>query len=521
MDVRKRLPRFGSCVALLLSACVSDYTPTNRLDVRPKDLVCSHSVGGSHWCTLTYRDGVFQGFGATLLVLDPQNGNVLAKLVCAAPGKSGALVDMVGHGSDLVAVLDRTSVLRIDISNPRSPMVIESMTEKVLGVRPESVSSVDGAVYVSGLGGVVRVDTGERFLAGGAVCGRVVGTAAGPVTTRGGEIVRLSDGSVLGSATMLVPLPASGPVRANTNRQFGCVVQGKDAARIGLLDGDLHERAAEVFPGQVSHLRYIQGELWAITAAQIGVWRIDADGLSTLPPIRVRGAIDAAFVAPNTYLIAGTFGRSLYRREGDSRGPADEFFATTREAGRLERVLSDGRRIVAGSPEGNWLYMTGGSCEPSTNPIQTMNPPCATIEGSFGKALIEGADSDAFTIEVSSRVIVEDKGQQQVLQMPQGSLARTVTNVGADLWIGHDDGIDVWRRVNGSMVRVARVRLQGPVTNIYPRRTDDGASWVSLFGGMGVVVWQTINTSPVTDADGSAGDSTAGVGAGSASSPTS
>jgi len=517
MCLLKCLLRVAAGAGVLLSACVSDYTPINRLDTRPKDLVCSHSVGGSHWCTLVYRDSVFQGFGATLLVLDPENGSVLAKLVCAMPGKSGALVDMVGHGSDLVAVLDRTSVLRIDISNPRSPMVIESMSEKVLGLRPESVSSVDGAIYVSGLGGVVRVDTGERFLASGTVCGRVVGTASGPVTTRSGEIVRLSDGSVLGSATMLVPLPTVGTGRGTIDRRYGCVVQGKTEARIGVLNGDLHELAGEVLPGQVSHLRCIQGELWAITAEQIGVWRIDADGLSALPPIRVRGAIDAAFVGPNTYLIAGTFGRSLYRREADARGAGDEFFATTREAGRLERVLSDGRRIVAGSPEGNWLYMTGGSCEPSTNPIQTMNPPNATIEGAFGKALIEGADTDAFTIEVAPRVIVEDKGQRQVLQMPQGSLARTVVTVGNDLWIGHDDGIDVWRRVNGSMIRVARVRLQGPVTNIFARRTDDGASWVSLFGGMGVVLWQPISSSPRGAADDSDEASTSGVGAGAAS----
>lgn len=497
MFVRKWIGRCGVCVSLILAACVSDYTPVDRTDLRPKDLVCSHSVGGSHWTALVYRDSVFQGFGATLLVLDPQNASVIAKLACAPPGKSGALVDMVGHGSDLVAVLDRTSVLRIDVSNPRTPMVIESMTEKVLGIRPESVSSVDGAIYISGLGGVVRIDTGERFLAGGAVCGRVVGTAAGPVTTRAGEIVRLSDGSIIGSATSLVSLPS----RGISNRRFACVVQGKDAARVGLLDGDLHELAGEIVPGQISHLRYIQGELWAITASQIGVWRVDADGLSALPAIRVRGAIDAALVGPNTYLIAGTFGRSLYRRDADARGPADEFFATTREPGRLERVLSDGRRIVAGSPEGNWLYMTGGSCEPSSNPIQTMNPPCTTIEGAFGKAMIEGADNDAYTIEVAPRVIVEDNGNRQVLAMPQGSLARTVTNVGADLWIGHDDGIDVWRRVNGSMVRVGRCRLQGPVTNIYPRRTDDGASWVSVFGGMGVVVWQPTNPSPASDSD--------------------
>jgi hypothetical protein len=503
----KRKWRCVLCVwaSLALPGCVSDYTPVNRTDTRAKDLVCSHSVGGSHWCTLVYRDSVFQGFGATLLVLDPKNGNTIARLACAPVGKSGALVDMVGHGSDLVAVLDRTSVLRIDISNPTAPLVVETMTEKTLGLRPESVSSVDGAIYVSGLGGVVRVDTGERFLASGAVCGRVVGTAAGPVTTRGGEIVRLSDGSVLGSATALIALPN----RGSSDRRFACIVQGKDAARVGLLDGELNEIAAEVVEGQVSHLRVVQGELWAITAKQIGVWRIDADGLSTLAPIRVRGAIDAAIVAPNTYLIAGTFGRSLYRRDEDVRGPADEFFATTREAGRLERVLSDGRRIVAGSPEGNWLYMTGGSCEPSSNPIQTVNPPCATIEGVFGKALIEGADNDAFTIEVAPRVVVEDNGSRQVLQMPQGSLARTITNVGPDLWIGHDDGIDVWRRVNGSMVRVGRVRLQGPVTNIYPRRTDDGASWVSLFGGMGVVVWQPVSATPVTDAEDSTSTSRA------------
>ena len=117
--------------------------------------------------------------------------------------------------------------------------------------------------------------------------------------------------------------------------------------------------------------------------------------------------------------------------------------------------------------------------------------------GAFGKATIEGADSDVFTIESAHRVVVIGNGTSQTIQMPQGAYARTLATVGSDLWIGHDDGIDIWRLDGAKMDRVGKIRLQGPIVNIFPRRTNDGASWVSLYGGMGVVLWRPIEDASV------------------------
>ncbi|MDA0214237.1 MAG: hypothetical protein O2875_02615 [Planctomycetota bacterium] len=476
-------------IALLpIGGCLTTYTPTAQADQRPKEVYVSHSVGGTHWRTLVDNGVWFQGFGPNLLVLDTKNAAVLDKLTCFPVGNSGALVDLVKYQGDLIAVLDRTAVLRIDRTNPTALMVVETINEKALGVRPESISVVDGDLYVSGLGGIVRLDTGERFLTGGDVCGRVVGTAIGRVATRKGEIIRLSDSSILGRATDLQNISSL----RTRSPSIAFVDQEKTSARVGILDSNLKEISAVSVHGEVIRLREIAGRLWAVTPKGITTWKIGNGGLTDEQTIRVRGALDIDMVGSNTYAIAGTFGRALYRLQADVGGPADEFFSSTREAGKLERILTDGRRIVAGSDEGNWLYITGGSCEPSNNPIQTVNPPSSVALGEFGKASIEGADSDVYTIESAPRVVVENNRTKQTIQMPQGAHARTIATVGSDLWIGHDDGIDVWRMDGTKMVRVGRLRLQGPVTNIFARRTNDGVSWVSLYGGMGVVLWRPI-----------------------------
>jgi len=480
------MPRVAGALALgAVASCVSDYTPPNRLDARPERVEITHQVGGAHWRTLCAGGTWFQGYGPKLLALDPATGVTQDDLACMGPGASGALVDMVIYRGDLVGVLDRTAVVRIDISDPKSLMVIESMGERELGVRPESLAVIDGGLYVSGLGGVVRVDTGERMHSAPRVCGRAAMTALGLVTTSAGQIVLVEDGSAVGRASDLQALsPGTGP-----DGGLAFVLQGKDAARVGVLDANLREVAGVVVQGEVSRVREIDGRLYAITPHQIVSWRVGSSSLDDETTIRVKGALDIDFAGENDLAVAGTFGRALYRPATDARGPGDEFHAVHREPGRLERVLSDGRRIIAGSDEGNWLYMVGGSCEPSDREIQNVNPPTSTVEFSFGRAAIEGADGDAFTIESAPRVVVTTKGSRQVIHMPQGAHARTIANVRDDIWIGHDDGIDVWRCTNGALARVGRVRVQGPVINIYPRRTNDGASFVSIFGGMGVVMW--------------------------------
>ena len=492
------LTRASAAAALFAQVgCLSNYTPIDRRDDRPERVEVTHSVGGSHWRTMVDGGVWYQGYGPTLLALDPETGTKLDELRGLPLGSSGAVVDLVKYRGDLVAVLDRTAVARIDISNPKSLIVTELIAERELGLRPESLSVIGDALYVSGLGGVVRLDTGEAFLASSGVCGRVAPSAHGPVATRGREIVLLATGESLGRASDLQPV-AEG---AGSSGDLFFVLQGKDAARVGILDAELEEVVAVVVPGEVIRLRSFDGRLFAVTPTGITSWKLGSPQFADEKHIRVKGALDIDRIGSNTYAVTGSFGRALYRPVTDVRGPGDEFFAAQREPGRLERVLSDGRRIIAGSDEGNWMYMVGGSCDPTDKVIQNVNPPTTVQEFSFGRVAIEGADADPFTVESSSRVVVTMGGKQQTVQMPQGARARTIANVKDDIWIGHDDGIDVWRVTSGQLARVARVRMQGPVTNIYPRRTNDGASYVSLFGGMGVAMWRHFDAvSPATAA---------------------
>ena len=493
----QRCARFAvPLVAIACSACDTTYVPVDRTDRRPRELQVTDLEGGTHWRTIVVDGRWYQGLGPELLVVSPRDASQVLDRVKALPlGFSGALVDMVEYDGDIVAVLDRTAVIRIDRSSERKHVVTELMLERDLGLRPEELSVADGGLFVSGLGGIVRLDTGERYLASPQRYGRVARTAQGLVTTRGKDVVRLSDGAVVGLATDLQPMPDGvGPPGA-----LAFTLQQPSAARVGIKDAHLKELAAAAVPGDVRRVRVLDGRLWAVGPAAIETWSIEtgADGAISLGDhrtISVRGALDIDMVAPNSFAVAGTFGRSLYRLDADGRGASDQFYSAVREPGRLDTAYGDQRRIMAGSDEGMWVYTMGAECELTPRELRVVSIPKSEVEGPFGTARIEGSDGDPLTVDQGHRVIVSrPSGADRELGVPQGTLVRTLESVDGDLWIGHDDGIDVWRPDVEGMRRVARIRIQGPVMHIFPRRAGNSAGFVSLFGGMGVAEWKPVD----------------------------
>ena len=482
--------------ALLCAACDTTYVPVDRTDRRPRELQVTDLEGGAHWRTLVVDGRWYQAFGPELLVVSPRDASQVLDRVRPLPlGFSGALVDMVDYDGDIVAVLDRTAVVRIDRSNERKHVVTELMLERDLGLRPEELSVADGGLFVSGLGGIVRLDTGERLVATPQRYGRVVRTAQGLVATRGKDVVRLSDGAVIGLATDLQPMPDGvGPEGA-----LAFALQQPGVARVGIKDSSLKEIAAAAVPGEVRRVRVVDGRLWAVGPAAIETWTVEAgpDGAVTLGDhrtIAVRGALDIDMLAPNSFAVAGTFGRSLYRLDADDRGASDQFYSAVREPGRLDTAYGDQRRIMAGSDEGMWVYTMGAECELTPRELRVVSIPKSEVTGPFGTARIEGADDDPLTIDQGHRVIVNrPSGPDRELGVPQGTMARTLESVDGDLWIGHDDGIDVWRPDVDGLRRVARIRIQGPVMHIFPRRAGNSAGFVSLFGGMGVADWKPVD----------------------------
>lgn len=482
--------------AIACAACDTTYVPVDRTDRRPRELQVTDLEGGTHWRTHVVDGRWYQSLGPELLVLSPRDSSQVLDRVRPLPlGMSGALVDMVEFDGDLVAVLDRTAVVRIDRSSERNHLVTELMLERDLGLRPEELSVADGGLFVSGLGGIVRLDTGERFLATPQRYGRVVRSAQGLVATRGKDVVRLSDGAVVGLATDLQPMPSGvGPAGA-----LAFSLQQPDVARVGIKNADLKEIAAAAVPGEVRRVRVVDGRLWAVGPAAIETWSVDtgADGTVSLGDhrtIAVRGALDLDIVAPNSFAVAGTFGRSLYRLDADDRGASDQFYSSVREPGRLDTAYGDQRRIMAGSDEGMWVYTMGAECELTPRELRVVSIPKSEVSGPFGTARIEGSDEDPLTIDQGHRVIVNrPTGPDRELSVPQGTMARTIESVDGDLWIGHDDGIDVWRPDVDGLRRVARIRIQGPVMHIFPRRAGNSAGFVSLFGGMGVAEWKPVD----------------------------
>lgn len=496
----RQLPPSGWGIALLcaafLAACDTTYVPVDRTDRRPRELQVTDLEGGTHWRTLVVGGRWYQGLGAELLLVSPRDASQVIDRVQALPrGLSGALVDMVEYDGDIVALLDRTAVVRIDPSNERKHVVTELMLERDLGVRPEELSVAGDGLFVSGLGGIVRLDTGDRLVAAPQRYGRVALTAQGLVATRGKDVVRLSDGAVIGLATDLQPMPSGiGPPGA-----LAFALQQQGAARVGIKDENLNELAATAVPGDVRRVRILDGRLWAVGPAAIETWTIEVDGTGKVSlgdhrTIAVRGALDVDRVAPNSFAVAGTFGRSLYRLDADDRGASDQFYSAVREPGRLDTAYGDQRRIMAGSDEGMWVYTMGAECELTARELRVVSIPKSEVTGPFGTARIEGADDDPLTIDQGHRVVVNPPtGADRELAVPQGAMARTLESVDGDLWIGHDDGIDVWRPGVDGLKRVARVRIQGPVMHIFPRRAGNSAGFVSLFGGMGVAEWRPVD----------------------------
>ena len=500
MSAILQLPRLAraACplMALVCAACDTTYTPVDRTDRRPRELQVTDVEGGTHWRTIVVDGRWYQSLGPELLVVSSRDASQVVDRVRALPlGRSGALVDMVDYRGDIVAVLDRTAVVRIDRSSERKHVVTELMLERDLGLRPEELSVADGGLFVSGLGGIVRLDTGERFVATPQRYGRVVRTAKGLAATCGKDVVLIDDGSVVGLATDLQPMPEGiGP-----EGSLAFVLQQSNVARVGIKDAALHDLAAAAVPGEVRRVRVLDGRLWAVGPAAIETWRIasgegGALALEDHRTIAVRGALDIDMVAPNSFAVAGTFGRSLYRLDADDRGASDQFYSAVREPGRLDTAYGDQRRIMAGSDEGMWVYTMGAECELTPRELRVVSIPKSEVSGPFGTARIEGTDGDPLTVDQGHRVIVSPpSGTDRELGMPQGSMARTLESVDGDLWIGHDDGIDVWRPSVDGLRRVARIRMQGPVMHIFPRRVGNSAGFVSVFGGMGVVEWKPVD----------------------------
>lgn len=515
-------------VALLVTACTPTYVPEDRTDRRERVLHVTKHVGGSHHRTLAAGSHWFQSFSNQVLVLDPADGRTVSEVEPEPWGTGGAVVDLALDGTTLWAVADRTAVAEVDVSSPITPRLERVRTADDLGIEPRMVSLAGGDVWISGEGGVVRLRDGKRFLTGEPVA-RVVQTPAGPATTVRRRIVMVADGRYLGAATELQALPPGfGPEGG-----YLFVLQGAGSAQVGLMTPAFAETASVAIAGFVRRARVLGEHLVIVTPTELEFWRLKGGKLVDPIHVPLKGARDVDMLRANHFVVAGTFGRAMYRLEREGTEEGDHFYNVQREPGLLELAVTDRRRILAGGREGFWLWRIGGDVEltDKTTNITSITP--KRVDTAWGSAALvfDGKDSDvARSVELSHDGTV-------TLYSPEGSPKITCLALAdGDVWLGHEWGVDVLRRVpfsvgaagtpgagaggagtaggapgstrgaattpartgaGSSIAAISRFRFEGPVLFIFPEGLGGGASVVSLHGGFALFRPAPVGDEPV------------------------
>lgn len=509
------------------------YIPEDRTDRRERILSVVNHTGGSHHRAIVSDEHWYQAFTNKLMVLNVNDGRTVGEIEVMPWGSSGALVDMVLDGTTMWAVMDRTALVQVNISEPTQMVVGDVYTAQDLGIEPRHVCSAGGEIWVSGDGGVVRLRDGKRFLTGEPVT-RVVQTPAGPAASVRRRIIMLEDGRYLGAATELQALPAGfGP-----DGGYLFVLQGDGGAHAGLMTPAFTETASVAIPGLLRGARVVGDRLALVTEVAIEFWKLK-DG-KLVEPVRVplKGARDIALIKPNHYAIAGTFGRAMFRLEREGTDPGDTFYNVQREPGLLELAVTDRRRVLAGGREGFWLWKIGGEAELSdkTTDITSITP--RTVDAAWGSAtLIAELPKGASKGSEETRSVEFRHDGTTTRYSPDGSPRITaLALVEGDVWIGHERGLDILRRMmvgvplpttegagagtgtepgsqappaNGgqagvpvegapmTFVPIHEYRFEGPVLFIFAERLGGGASMVSLHGGFALFRPTPVGEAPV------------------------
>ena len=485
--------------AFALFGCLDEtYIKEDRTDKRAKTLKLTHHVGGTHDCVLV-KDGVwYVGFGPQLLVLEGRGKKILRTELVNPSGDGGPLTNLILWHGDLIGVISGDAVVRWDISTPRQPLLIDLVSSKELGIRPRAIQVVNNKLYISGDGGVVSASDGKKFLAGEMITSEVVATKFGAAVPVARRVQLLENNKFIAAASVLEPLPPSAELPGG----FAFALIGKEGATVGLMNADLHEVFGEPIRGTFRSLTIANGRLWAIFDTEIISWEIKTGKLNSPVYTAVKGARDLAPLSDNLYAVTGSFGRGVFHLNADKDGEGDSFTDAVREPGRLEQSLFDGRRILAGSYEGFWLYPIRGKPTMSDKSVSLSTIPDIKVAMPWAEAQIEKGDGDPLTFDEGKSIHFKSSSAEADWELPPNVYACVLASVDGDLWVGHTDGITVLRPSSapssdgatvatssqGELVIVKRgeLRLPGPILWIHPLRTGLGAVWVSHFGGMGL-----------------------------------
>ncbi len=474
----------ATCLAMLAqTGCDEGYAARQTIDLRPRIVEVQDHHGGTRRITVVNGEQWYQSFGPAIEIIDAEDGLRISAIDLGPFGTVPPISDMLLAGDgDLYVVYANDRVVRFDLSNPRRPTEARTWTRADLGVRPIHLSDAADAIWVSGREGLVRLDEPGVVrlanLADPPFLGHVIdGTGTGPVVTNRRQIISVDDGRYLGAASDLRPVPQA--IAARLGREASVfVLRGAKASTVGLMGPDFRQLDSETFGETVWTARVLGDRLWAVCEDELITWRIDDEGRMVEPQfIPVKGARDIGLLRPNYYAVAGTFGRAIYRFKADGGGAADEFLAVERSPGRMVQAITDGRRVLAGSEEGNWLYRIGGRMELSEKDLESNTAGSRRVTLSWGEAEI-GGDRGSLSITPLA-------GPDFRWTPPNEGRIYTLETADDRVWVGHDQGVDVFEFRDDAVRPTGSIVMEGPVAWLFRPRVGNEVAFVSAFGGIG------------------------------------
>lgn len=496
-----------------IGGCASSPRALQESEDRRPGLNVLRHVGGANQRILVRDDCWLRTHGGSLLVTDPATGRTTCTLDLAVPALSGTAVDLVAHADRGYAVLRDEAVVELALPRRGLPKVVRRITRAELGIIPRRLSVADDDVFVSGLGGVVRLNDLELVFGCEEEAGRVVMADAGLVTTAGRRVFTIEDHRYLGSATDLQPilpvasgrgLDRSGPDEKVVGRSAApearllFVRQGPSSAAVGLMTGGIRElNAAEttvIVPGQVRQARVIDDRVWIVHGDHVSVYAFSRWRLSLRAYMEIAGVCDLGVIDDSHVVLVGAFGSAVWHLLDDVDGQPGEIRFISRQPGPVRQARFDGRCVLADCENGSWLFnATTGLARPAEF------TPLAAIEQEPEPAEELTAVGWGGSITISetgdSAVIRTNNGQSRYVDK-DGYALRCVASIAGDIWVGHDRGISVLcldcpASIEGGGVHqpheIAALRLADPVRYLFPMPGGSGAVFVCGSGRMGVV----------------------------------
>ncbi|UCD75036.1 MAG: hypothetical protein JSV91_14775 [Phycisphaerales bacterium] len=491
-------------ICLLLGSGCRSSVPIALAERAAPTLRVVHHVGGVHERTIVADDRWYQTFGCRLLVLDRRDGRLVHDVKLGEFGRTGSAVDMALVGDRAWIVLGEDAVIEVAVPANDEPRVVRRVSNEDMGIEPRQLSVVEGRVYVSGKGGVVRVDDGQRVYACEGEAGRVVTGGEGLITTVGRRVHAVADGRYLGTATDLQAMPPEALPGLNDRAELSggvllFVRQGQSTAAVGLMTPGVREcdtsHLTVTVHGVVNAVRFFHGRIWIVTEERVTAYTITGGRLGIRATIDIRGARDVDGLEDNYLAVAGTFGRAIYRLQDDERGAGGTTVHLHREPGRLLRAICDGRYVLVECGDGFWQYeMATGSIRPIDQPAEAGSNPEAWKPAT---AAVTWAGVVTFSEDQASAVIRTEEGEVRYRD-PSGRRFHCVASVGGDIWLGHDGGVTALRVARpGSDSRTSAVpklitldslRLPGGVRYLFPLMDGEGAVFVSDRAEVGAAV---------------------------------